>query len=59
MLFTSPRSCPASGLRLEIAAMVDKKKSEFYFSSALKKILTEKAKRGYPGKTKIIWFTPS
>jgi len=42
MLFTSLPSRPASGLRLEIVPNFDKKKSEFYFSSALKKILTEK-----------------
>jgi hypothetical protein len=37
MLFTSPPSRPASGLRLETAAMVDKKKSEFYFRRRSKK----------------------
>jgi hypothetical protein len=42
-------SRPASGLRLEIGPKIDKKKSEFYFSSAIKKILTEKTKRHCPG----------
>jgi len=44
-LFTSyshPLSfLPASGLRLEIAFHSDKKKPELYFSSVLKKLLTE------------------
>jgi hypothetical protein len=33
---------PASGLRLEIGPNMDKKKSELYFSSPVKKFLTEK-----------------
>jgi hypothetical protein len=45
-------SRPASGLRLETASNIDKKKSEFYFSSAFKKILTEKPKRHWRGKPK-------
>jgi hypothetical protein len=35
---------PASGLRLETVPKSDKKKSELYFSSLVKKILTEKSK---------------
>jgi hypothetical protein len=42
-------SRPASGLRLEIASNIDKKKPEFYFPSAFKKILTEKPKRRWRG----------
>jgi hypothetical protein len=34
-------SRPASGLRLEISRNLDKKKSELYFSGAVKKFLTE------------------
>jgi hypothetical protein len=44
-LFTSLPSRPASGLRLETARNLDKKKSEFYFLSLSKKILTEKPNR--------------
>jgi hypothetical protein len=55
-LFTSySHHCPfrpASGLRLEIASHLDKKKPEFYFSSAIKKILTEKTKRHCPRRQK-------
>jgi hypothetical protein len=35
-------SRPASGLRLETVPNMDKKKSELYFSAAVKKFLTEK-----------------
>jgi hypothetical protein len=45
ILFTSLPFRPASGLRLEIALNIDKEKSEFYFSFALKKILTENRKK--------------
>jgi hypothetical protein len=41
---------PASGLRLEIAPNIDKKKSELYFPTPVKKILTENAKR-HPKKS--------
>jgi hypothetical protein len=47
-------SRPASGLRVEIGSKIDKKKSEFYFSSAIKKILTEKSETALPGNTKSI-----
>jgi hypothetical protein len=47
-LFTSLPSRPASGLRLETRRNVDKKKSEFYFSTPLKKILTEKRNGAFP-----------
>jgi hypothetical protein len=39
LTFTAIR--PASGLRLETATKIDKEKSEFYFLSRIKKILTE------------------
>jgi hypothetical protein len=43
ILFTSIPSFPLpAGLRLETSAQIDKKKSEIYFSSHIKKILTEK-----------------
>jgi hypothetical protein len=57
MLFTSLPSRPASGLRLETAPNIDKKKPEFYFSSPVKKILTEKAKRHCAAKQKSICAT--
>jgi hypothetical protein len=41
MLFTPADSLPASGLRLETVQSADKKNSEVYFLSPLKKILTE------------------
>jgi hypothetical protein len=45
-------SLPASGLRLETASNIDKKKSELYFSSPVKKTLTEKSKSTLPQATK-------
>jgi hypothetical protein len=43
ILFTSTPSFPLpAGLRLETSAHIDKKKPEIYFSSHIKKILTEK-----------------
>jgi hypothetical protein len=50
-LFTSLPSRPASGLRLETTRNADKKKSEFYFSTVLKKILTEKRNGAFPKMT--------
>jgi hypothetical protein len=41
-------------LRLETAAHIDKKKSEFYFSSHIKKILTEKSKRAWSKTAKMV-----
>jgi hypothetical protein len=37
-----------AGLRLETAVKIDKKKTELYFSSRKKKILTEKINAGVP-----------
>jgi hypothetical protein len=48
ILFTSLPFRPASGLRLETATEIDKKKSELYFLPAVKKILTENVKRTVP-----------
>ena len=45
MLFTYCPARPASGLRLEILAQTDKKKSELYFVVRVKKILTENVNR--------------
>jgi hypothetical protein len=45
MLFTYCPARPASGLRLEILAQIDKKKSELYFAVRVKKILTENVNR--------------
>jgi hypothetical protein len=45
MLFTYCPARPASGLRLEILAQIDKKKSELYFMAQVKKILTENVNR--------------
>jgi hypothetical protein len=42
ILLTITAFRPASGLRLEIALNIDKKKPEFYFLLSIKKILTEK-----------------
>jgi hypothetical protein len=52
-------SRPASGLRLEISPNLDKKKSELYFSGAVKKFLTENG-IGAPAKMqKILLFRQS
>jgi hypothetical protein len=48
MLFTYCPTRPASGLRLEIVAQTDKKKSELYFAALVKKILTENVNRRLP-----------
>ena len=49
ILFTRPHlSLPASGLRLETAFKIDKKKSELYFSFPVKKTLTEKSESTLP-----------
>jgi hypothetical protein len=55
ILFTSTPSFPLpAGLRLETGAQIDKKKSEIYFSSHIKKILTEKRGSTLPKNYKIL-----
>ena len=52
ILFTrASLSFPAAGSRLETATNIDKKKSELYFYSSVKKFLTKKAKRACPQAT--------
>ena len=55
ILFTSTPSPPLpAALRLEISAHIDKKKSEIYFSSHIKNILTENRESTLPQNYKIL-----